>query len=192
MVDLHIGSTHDLPVLHGRRVLVRRVEERDRRDRLAAGRDAEAVRMYGGDYRTMEPFTEEDVERWYRHQLQPYTWVIEAEGRCIGGVSLHSVNLSDRRAQVAIGIHAPEMRDHGHGTEAMRLVLRYAFEQLKLHRVGLRVLEYNHRAIASYEKCGFVREGIERDSAHVADQWHSDVIMGVLEHEFRAASRTWR
>jgi RimJ/RimL family protein N-acetyltransferase len=185
------GGTEELPVLRGRRVLLRRVEERDKRDRLASGRDAEAVRMYGGDYRELAPFTAEDVERWYQHQLQPYVWVIEVDGRCIGGVSLHSVNPADRRAQVAIGIHDPAMRDRGQGTEAMRLVLRYAFGPMGLHRVGLRVLEYNHRAIASYEKCGFVREGVERESAYVAGEWYSDVIMGLLDHEYRALAATW-
>lgn len=73
-----------------------------------------------------------------------------------------------------------------------RLVLRYAFEDLGLHRVDLRVLEYNDRAIAVYEKCGFVREGVERESANVAGKWHSDLIMGILEHEYRALVSTWQ
>lgn len=53
------------------------------------------------------------------------------------------------------------------------------------------MLEYNGWAIACYEKCGFVREGIERESALVAGEWHSDVIMGILEHEYREASVRW-
>jgi RimJ/RimL family protein N-acetyltransferase len=178
--------------IRGTRILLRRVQERDKRDRLAAGRDAEAVRMYGGDDRNLAPFTGDDAERWYLQQLhQRYAWVIEVDRRCIGGISLHSVVPADRRAQVAIGIHVPEMRNRGYGTEAMRLVLRFAFEQMGLHRVGLRVLEYNRRAIASYEKCGFGREGIERESGFVAGEWYSDVMMGILEHEYRTASRTW-
>lgn len=64
-------------------------------------------------------------------------------------------------------------------------------EQLGLHRVDLRVLAYNHRAIACYEKCGFVREGVEREGALVAGEWHGDVMMSILEAEYRAASREW-
>jgi len=60
-----------------------------------------------------------------------------------------------------------------------------------LHRVDLRVLEYNERGIAAYAKCGFRREGLERESALVAGRWYSDVIMGILEHEYRDLAPAW-
>jgi RimJ/RimL family protein N-acetyltransferase len=44
------------------------------------------------------------------------------------------------------------------GSEAISLVLGHAFDTLRLHRIGIRVLSYNHRAIRAYEKCGFVLE----------------------------------
>ena len=180
------------PTLRGRRVVLRRIEERDKQDRLTAGNDADAVRMFGGDDRVVAPLTDEDVERWYENQLrEPYAWVAEFEGRCIGAARLHSLSATDRRARFAIGIFEADLRNQGLGTEMTRLVLRYAFEELKLHRVDLRVLVYNHRAIATYEKCGFVREGVERESALVAGEWHDDVIMGILEHEYRAIAHTW-
>lgn len=78
------------------------------------------------------------------------------------------------------------------GDEAIRLALSYAFGSLGLHRVDLRVLEYNQRGIACYAKCGFVREGVERESACVAGVWYSDVMMSVLEHEYRALAPAWR
>jgi RimJ/RimL family protein N-acetyltransferase len=62
----------------------------------------------------------------------------------------------------------------------------YGFEELRLHRIDLRVLDYNARALRAYEKCGFVREGLERESALVDGTWHSDVIMSILEQEYRA------
>ena len=67
----------------------------------------------------------------------------------------------------------------------MRLALRYAFDQLKLHRISVRVLAYNHRAIRSYQKCGFVIEGHEREAAWVNGQWHDDVLLGLLDRELR-------
>ena len=53
------------------------------------------------------------------------------------------------------------------------------------------MLEYNARGIACYEKCGFVREGIEHESAFVAGAWQSDVIMGILEHDYRWLAAAW-
>jgi RimJ/RimL family protein N-acetyltransferase len=71
------------------------------------------------------------------------------------------------------------------GTEATQLVLKYGFEQLQLHRVSLRMLAYNERAITSYEKAGFKREGIERESALVDGRWYDDVMMGAVADEWR-------
>ena len=53
-----------------------------------------------------------------------------------------------------------------------------------LHRISLRVLEYNARAIAAYRKVGFVEEGLLRESCKVGDEWHNDVMMGLLAQEF--------
>ena len=73
----------------------------------------------------------------------------------------------------------------GLGTEVTQLVLRYAFEDIALHRVDLRVIEYNQRAIAMYRSCGFVEEGRERESARADGVFYDDIIMSVLAPEFR-------
>lgn len=101
----------------------------------------------------------------------------------------HSVDQGNRSARYAIGIFDPVYWNRGLGTEATRLVLWFAFEELKLHRVDLRVLAFNKRAIACYEKCGFVREGLMRESVLIGGEWQSDVLMSVLEHEYRSLSR---
>jgi RimJ/RimL family protein N-acetyltransferase len=56
--------------------------------------------------------------------------------------------------------------------------------ELGLHRVSVRVVAYNERAIQAYKKCGFRIEGREREAALVDGVWHDDVIMGVLESEY--------
>jgi RimJ/RimL family protein N-acetyltransferase len=57
---------------------------------------------------------------------------------------------------------------------------------LRLHRIGIRVLAYNTRAIRAYEKCGFTIEGREREAAFVNGVWHDDMMMGLLETDFPA------
>jgi [ribosomal protein S5]-alanine N-acetyltransferase len=176
----------DRPVLRGERVRLRAPQVRDMSDRLAYGRSAEFVRMVGGDARVLRPLTTEDVQCWYEALCaDPLGWVIEAEGRCIGEARLHSADEANRRARYACGIFDPEMWGCGYGSDATQAVLAYAFTQLCLHRVDLRVLDFNSRAIASYEKCGFVREGVEREGALIADAWQTDVMMSILEQEYQ-------
>jgi ribosomal-protein-alanine N-acetyltransferase len=95
---------------------------------------------------------------------------MEAEERCIGYVCLHSLDENNRRARFAIGIFNPAMWGKGYGSEATRLLLAHAFDVLHLHRVDLRVLSFNQRAIACYEKCGFVQEGVEREGALIGSE----------------------
>lgn len=130
-------------------------------------------------------FGQEDAAEWYRRiAAEPHGWVIEVEGRAVGTVRLHQVEEVNRRARFAIGIFDPAWWGRDVGTEATRLVLRYAFVRLRLHRVDLRVLTDDHRAIAAYEKCGFVREGIERETLRDGDAWRSDLSMSILESEY--------
>ncbi|MCI2424239.1 GNAT family N-acetyltransferase [Saccharopolyspora sp. K220] len=76
------------------------------------------------------------------------------------------------------------MLGRGLGSEATQLVLEYAFTELGLHRVDLRVLAFNERAIACYTTCGFVIEGRERETALIDGRWHDDVMMSILDHEY--------
>jgi RimJ/RimL family protein N-acetyltransferase len=110
----------------------------------------------------------------------PHAWCIDVGARLIGEIRLEGLEQVDRRATLAVGILDPAALGNGYGTEAIRLVLAHAFGPMGLHRIDLRVLAYNERAIRCYEKCGFVIEGRERESALVDGAWHDDVMMGIL------------
>jgi RimJ/RimL family protein N-acetyltransferase len=173
-----------VPILTGPRVTLRPPRDSDVDERLVLGRDPEIHRMYGGSANA-KPLTREDVEaslaKW---MADPNAWVIEHEGRFTGNIVLHSVNQEDRRARLALGIADPGKLSQGLGSEAIRLVLAHGFGPMGLHRIDLRVLAYNTRAIRAYEKCGFRFEGRERESALIDGEWHDDMIMGILAHEF--------
>ena len=178
------------PEIHGQRILLRQPLEKDIIDRFSCGRTSEIVRMYGGDTRNLKPFTQEDVQRWFEKIIsQPLEWVVEYENKCIGNVRL-SVDAVNRCARYAIGIFDILKLGLGIGTEVTMLVLDYAFNTLKLHRVDLVVLEYNKRAISCYAKCGFTIEGRERENALIEDKWETDVHMSILESEYRQSATT--
>jgi RimJ/RimL family protein N-acetyltransferase len=85
---------------------------------------------------------------------------------------------------VGIGIGEREYWGKGYGTEAMKLVLRFAFVELGLHRVSLDVFDYNPRGVKSYEKAGFRFEGRVREML-LRDGQRSDVLfMGVLREDW--------
>lgn len=108
-----------------------------------------------------------------------------ADDKMIGTVGLDDFNWTARNAWVGIGIGDRDYWGRGYGTEAMKLILHYAFTELNLHRVNLTVFEFNKRAIRSYEKCGFKYEGIQREFIYKDDRRWDILNMGILQTEWK-------
>jgi len=107
-----------------------------------------------------------------------------ADERVIGFIELAGFDWAARSGWVGIGIGDPDYRGKGYGTEAMQLVLDYAFRGLNLNRVSLNVFAFNKRAIRSYEKCGFRYEGTQREVIFKEDQRWDIIDMGILRTEW--------
>jgi RimJ/RimL family protein N-acetyltransferase len=106
--------------------------------------------------------------------------------KTIGFVELNGYEWTARNAWVGIAIGDPDYRGKGYGTEAMTLLLKFAFRGQNLHRVNLGVFGFNKRAIRSYEKAGFKYEGTEREFIYKEDQRWDALNMGVLQSEWEA------
>ena len=174
-----------MAVLKGSRLTLRPPREDDVQGRLALGNSAEVMRMFGADPTAIPPLTLAMSKAWVdRLAMHPHAWIVEHGGCFLGEIRLDDLDRHDRRARLAIGFFDEQRLGKGLGREAVRLLLAHAFGTLGLHRVSLRVIAYNERAIRCYLACGFKEEGRERQSACVGGQWHDDVIMGVLASEF--------
>ncbi len=99
--------------------------------------------MYGGNRSDLRQMTEEVVRRWVGRFLdQDPAWIIEA-GTLIGHIRLDHVDLKDKRASLAIGDRRQHSAWKGPQQRIIALVLGLRFNVLKLHRVSLRVVDYN-------------------------------------------------
>ncbi|QCU79149.1 GNAT family N-acetyltransferase [Citricoccus sp. SGAir0253] len=114
-------------------------------------------------------------------------WAIEdrSSGRVVGESVLNDVDPDNLSCGFRIWISGA--RDRGLGTEAVRLTLRHAFEDQRLHRVELEVYAFNPRARHVYEKAGFVLEGTLREALLFDGEWIDCHVMGLLAHEWRRA-----
>ena len=81
----------------------------------------------------------------------------------------------------------PKHWGKGYGTEALRLLLKFAFMEMNWHKVQLTVFAYNERALALYSRAGFVREGAYREFIRRDGQRFDMILMGLLESEWRAS-----
>ena len=175
-----------IPTLKGPNVTLRDIIPSDRASYLANAGQAEANWGFGGPTDQIGPRSEEAADRFLTGRPGWMHWVITVNDRHIGTVSLHDFDESDQHATLALGIMSAKDMGHGYGPEAMNLVLNHGFTELKLHRIDLRVLARNKRAIRSYEKVGFQHEGTLRENALIDGQREDDLIMAILAHEFQS------
>lgn len=176
------------PTLELERVLLRPFCAADVEGRQRLGRDPAIQLGFGANpsYDQWQPMEEAAAQAWYDSQLAlegPFVWALDFEGRLIGSCRLHSVERADERARYAIGMLDRDLLGQGLGAEITNGVLAYAFNTAGIHRIDLRVLASNQRAVACYQKCGFVIEGRERESAKIGDRREDDLIMGLLSSE---------
>lgn len=179
--------TQEIPELEGDRVRLRPFRRSDVAGRLALGQSPEIVYSFGGDPEGLPPYGEDDARSWVERNLaHPLCWAVDVDGSLLGEARLDGLNLHDSRARLAIGLYDVSQLGKGLGREVIELILSHAFGTLRLHRIDLRVLAFNERAIRCYRACGFIEEGRERESARIGEVWHDDIIMGVLAQDFQS------
>lgn len=100
--------------------------------------------------------------------------------RAIGSVYLQNIDYNHNKAEYGIFIGEEKLMGKGYGTIAAKRIIQYAFEELKLHRIYLRVYEENKRAIASYERAGFQREAFLRDDVMINGGYRNMVLMAII------------
>ncbi|MGE5223429.1 MAG: GNAT family N-acetyltransferase [Omnitrophica WOR_2 bacterium] len=152
-------------------------------------RDSEYWRLSTSDPSRM--FSPQKVKEWIEKDMEKepsniFNFAIRtlAEDRLIGFIGLDGVNWNHGDAFVGIGIGERELWGKGYGTDAMRIILGYAFRELNLHRLTLDVFEYNPRAVRSYEKAGFKVEGRARKMLHREGRRWDLIYMGILKEEW--------
>ena len=140
-------------------------------------------------------FSARAVKKWLEKLLEgssSHTFNIRTlDGdRLIGDIGLDGIHWIHGDSFVGISIGEKDCWGKGYGTDAMQVMLRYAFTELNLHRVSLTVFDYNPRAIRSYEKAGFVHEGRIRQFLNKEGRRYDMLFMGVLREDWLRANLT--
>jgi RimJ/RimL family protein N-acetyltransferase len=174
-------------MIEGKKIRIRAIEKTDIDEIMKWVNDPEVMQNLLMRY----PISRYQEEKWIEKALDDSdqrnrVFAIEAkDGIYLGGIGLHAINWENSNAEVGIVIGKKEHWNKGYGSDAMMTILDFAFNQMNLHRVYLRVYEYNLRGIKSYEKCGFKKEGILRDDRFVNGEYHDTIMMGILKEEFK-------
>lgn len=149
--------------------------------------DPYLIACLGAPYR----FINEDVDqRWYDKYLNTRSSsvrcaIVDEADEILGLISLMDIDAINRSASLHIMIGGNENRGKGIGTFAVMAMIDHAFNNLNLRRIELGVLENNIPAIRLYEKCGFIKEGLKRESNYKNGRYVGLIMMGLLREENR-------
>ena len=127
----------------------------------------------------------QDRERVWFVVVRKAIPIMKEYERVIGEAGLLRMFHPWRSTDLSIIIGDKKAWGKGYGTEAILLLLDYAFGYLGFHRVSVGVVAFNERALRFYEKVGFKREGLQRDGYYYDHAYHDFVMMSILEDEFR-------
>ncbi|MGN9841511.1 GNAT family N-acetyltransferase [Nonomuraea sp. H19] len=173
-------------MLTGKRVHLRALEPADSEAMWRWYHDPEVGRwMDGAPPISLAQNMEKGANR-PRNTFEQMLLGIEAldDRKLIGYVALGDTDFRNGEATLqSIAIGERDRWGGGYATDALRVICRYAFEEMGLHRVTLWVVADNAAAMRAYTKVGFVAEGRRREAFRTRGERHDFVMMGLLSSE---------
>jgi ribosomal-protein-alanine N-acetyltransferase len=175
------------PLLATERLVLREVLPSDALDVLVFRSDPEVQRYNGPIMQNLGEVQAliEEVRAEYAAQ-DGLTWAVTLKGSdmVLGLFGFHDWNKYHRRAEVGYDL-TRAFWGQGIGSEAVRAMLRFGFEQMDLNRVYANTIADNHESVHLLEKLGFQREGTRRKHSWEDDgTFHGSAMYGLLRNEY--------
>jgi RimJ/RimL family protein N-acetyltransferase len=171
-----------LKMLNSNKVILKGVEELDLESRIKL-RNKTSFRKY---FREHKDITKIDQSNWYKKILSDknqYNFSIFAENNLIGHCGLYYINWINRSAEFGIYIGNNNYRNGGYGSDALRTLIKYGFNDLNLNKIWCEVYK-NNEALHVYKHIGFKHEGTLRDNYYNEGRYWDSDILSMLKKEY--------
>lgn len=171
-------------VLKGTSLYLTYPVEEDAANYLEWSLDADYMCNVDTDY--MRPQTTEEITAMFKSDNQTVYFHIRsmADDELLGFAAIFNIEWNNQLATVAIGIGEEKNRGRGFGSEALTLLIDYAFNELNLFKLCLDVIDYNEQAKHVYEKLGFMVEGYNQQAVFRNQHRYDRIYMGLFKDEW--------
>ncbi|MDN5352829.1 MAG: hypothetical protein PWQ12_1750 [Clostridiales bacterium] len=170
------------------RVRLRAMEPEDWEEHYYNCYDSEARRMLEYELELPPTLTKNKNEAESFSNFNPETkrlmFTIESlEGINVGAFNLNSID--EKNGTFSIGIQiGRDHRGQGYGTAAMKLLLDYAFNERRLNKFNVSVIEGNIGSASMMKKLGCKEEGVRREVIYTGGKYHDELLFGLTRNEF--------
>lgn len=131
------------------------------------------------------PITHQQLNKYISESNRQIYKVIETgTNKVIGHGEINRIDATNKSARLCrILIADKGDRNKGYGSLIIKELLKIGFSDLNLHRIDLGVFDFNVSAIKCYENCGFIKEGLLRDSFVINNEFYSVYNMSILRND---------
>ncbi|MHA1669941.1 MAG: GNAT family N-acetyltransferase [Promethearchaeota archaeon] len=153
----------------------------------AIWRNRPNVRIYG---RLEIPVTVEKIKK----EFEPSTRQIpdsvgfeiwhKKDQKAIGDAGIFDINWFNRSAKMGLMIGEPDYWGHHVGTEATRILVTYAFNELNLNKLYGEIFSPNTGSIRCAEKNGFIQEGILKKDVYINGKYEDTFVYSLLKEDW--------
>lgn len=172
-------------MLENDKVILRPITEKDTNN-ILKWRNSKQVKKY---FLMQEDLTKEQHEYWLKNIVNTgkaiqFIIVDKESMNDVGTIYVRNIDKTDKNGEYGIYIGDTSCRGKGLGYFSSLLICDYCFKELKLHKLYLRVLKDNKRAISLYKKIGFKKEGIAKEHVFHPVKGYLDVMfMSIIDNE---------
>ncbi len=111
---------------------------------------------------------------------------LQEDGRLVGMARIFWIDFHNGKGVMDMGVGDESDRLHGYGTEALDLLLNFAFSELNLHRISAWTIADNHTFIHIASKAGFKEEALQKEASFHNGHYVDGILMGILRSEWEA------
>ncbi|MDS0526147.1 GNAT family N-acetyltransferase [Clostridium sp. SHJSY1] len=182
-------------ILQGEKIDLRLIQTEDIEKYFIAGfkETDEDIDYYTG---TNDKFTKDMIENYVFNIVNDDTrydfLILDKNNAILGEIVLNEIEKYSRKANFRIALFKSSSCGNGYGTQAMKLIFKFAFESLNLHRIELEVYSFNIRAQKAYRKVGFLKEGVKRDGELLNGRYCDVITMSMLESDYETNRHTFQ
>lgn len=180
-------------MLKGNTTALRAIEKEDLKQ-LLAWRNNPNLRKYFREYREL---SSEHQDFWYNNCVLNdkntimFSIIKLDNYELIGACGLCYINWIDKNADFSIYIGYDEIYiDNTYADDASNVLLKYAFEEIGLHRVWAEIYEFDEQKKEMFNRLGFVLEGTQRETHWSLGKWWNSYLYSKLKYEFLQNSKS--
>jgi UDP-4-amino-4,6-dideoxy-N-acetyl-beta-L-altrosamine N-acetyltransferase len=172
-------------LIEGELIRLRAIEKEDLKQ-LRGWRNEPEIKKFTREYRELSMQNQLQWLDFLARNKNTIMFAVETKnGKLIGCTGLTYIDWKNRGAEASIYIGDKKYKGKGYGTDTLKTLMKYGFEELNLHMLFGEIFEYNKANIRLFEKCGFKRDGILRHRLYRDGKYWNSIFYSILKREWQ-------